>query len=75
MNEKGRGLTHDCPDAANLRPGSDDLCDLPEPVRRLAYVGNYVPGDHSWVHDRCPGKFCPHAVFSEAVAAFPAVNR
>jgi hypothetical protein len=43
-------------------------------MRRLAYVGNFVPGDHSWTHDRCPGKFCPHAVFAEVVAAFRDMN-
>jgi len=62
---------HPCPNAADLRAGHDDLCDLPEPYRRLGYVLNLVPGDHAWLHAPadCAPEFCKHAVWAGVVAA------
>lgn len=59
---------HVCPNTDDLRPDVDDLCDLPEPWRRLAYT---LSIDSQ--HDCSQGfghhpDFCRHAVWRQVVA-------
>lgn len=65
---------HECPDALTYRAGVDDLCDLPEPWRRLAYTLN-ISSQHACTegHGHSPD-FCKHALWREIVAMFRAAH-
>lgn len=58
---------HICPNADHLRSGVDDLCDLPEPWRRLAYTVGIDSQHDCSAH---APRFCKHAVWREVVASF-----